>query len=98
MLHDPSGAALMRLAAEGIALHEPPLAPPPFQRDANGVCTPAALPGTLSTFKGRGAARPQIQGHFFQQQWALSSASEASKLSWRILGCWLSYPLGNHGR
>ena len=56
MLHDESGAALMRLAAEGIALHEPPLAPPPYQRGADGACNPAALPGTLSTFKGRGAA------------------------------------------
>ena len=54
MLHDPSGAALMRLAAEGIALHEPPLAPPPYQRGEDGACSPAALPGTLSTFKGKG--------------------------------------------
>ncbi len=55
MLHDQSGAALMRLAAEGIALHDAPLAPPPYERGADGACTPAALTGTLSTFKGRGA-------------------------------------------
>ena len=54
MLHDPSGAALMRLAAEGIALHDAPLVPPPYERAADGACSPAALPGTLSTFKGRG--------------------------------------------
>ena len=54
MLHDQSGAALMRLAAEGIALHDAPLAPPPYERGADGACSPAALTGTLSTFKGRG--------------------------------------------
>ena len=57
MLHDQSGSALMRLAAEGIALHEAPLAPPPYERTAEGACSPAALPGTLSTFRGRGAQR-----------------------------------------
>ncbi len=71
MLHDQSGAALMRLAAEGIALHDAPLAPPPYERSAEGACNPAALTGTLSTFKGRGAPlRGQCIGPF---PWQLST-------------------------
>ena len=54
MLHDPTAAAALRLAAEGLALHDAPLAPPPYLRTPGGW-EAATLAGTGSTFKGRGA-------------------------------------------
>ena len=54
MLHDPTAAAALRLAAEGLALHDAPLAPPPYIRTPEG-CEARAELETLTTFKGRGA-------------------------------------------
>jgi hypothetical protein len=56
MLHDPTAAAALRLAAEGLALHDAPFAPPPYLR-IGGSCEVAARPEELGTAKGKGACR-----------------------------------------
>lgn len=72
MLHDPTAAAALRLAAEGLALHDAPFVPPPYVR-SGGTCRAAAHPADLSTAKGKGThnAKPS-QRHsmlVFSDRW-----------------------------
>lgn len=48
MLNDPSGAAALRLVREAVALHDAPLAPPPFIINDTG-CFQAVQEASLST-------------------------------------------------
>lgn len=55
MLHDPSGAAVLRLVREAVALHDAPLAPPPYQLNDDGQWQAMPDPADLPTARGEGA-------------------------------------------
>ena len=75
MLHDPTAAAALRLAAEGLALHDAPLAPPPYLRTPKG-CEAVILSGTGSTYKGRGAqSEASVLCAWGAECWELSAGS-----------------------
>ena len=55
MQHDSSGAAVLRLVREAVALHDAPLAPPPYQLNDDGQWQAVSDPAHLPTARGEGA-------------------------------------------
>lgn len=55
LLHDPSAAAPLRLVLTSLALHDAPLAPPPFVRGPRDRFQPTKLPAKVTTARGKGA-------------------------------------------
>jgi hypothetical protein len=83
MLHDPSGAAPLRLVLACLTLHDTPMAAPPFARSADKAssATTSKLvavqpPYPTGELVGCAAARGDVQGKHATAAWGLVLLAE----------------------